>query len=140
VFNYVVNDVSYAGSSMRSEIFGLERRRFWREEDKLEIVASAGIGRATVTQVAQRHEITRQQIYAWRHDLKKRGLWSPDTGSLFSPVDIPVATEVLVPQPSRTETPPQTAVELRFRSNRCLHFDSTMDPVARTATALVVRW
>jgi transposase-like protein len=23
---------------------------------------------ASVTQVAQRHEVTRQQIYAWRHD------------------------------------------------------------------------
>jgi len=45
-----------------------------------------------VTQVAQRHEITRQQIYAWRHELKKKGLWSPDAGALFFPVGIPVAT------------------------------------------------
>jgi len=68
---------------MRGEILGVERRRFWRDEDKLEIVASVGVGGATVTQVAQRHEITRQQVYAWRHDLKKRGLWSPDAGALF---------------------------------------------------------
>jgi transposase len=58
----------------------MERRRFWRDEDKLEIIMSVGVGGATVTQVAQRHEVTRQQIYAWRHDLKKKGLWSPDTG------------------------------------------------------------
>ena len=29
-------------------------------------------------------------IYAWRHDLKKKGLWSPDAGALFYPVDIPI--------------------------------------------------
>jgi transposase len=44
----------------------VERRRFWRDEDKLEIVTSVGICGATVTQVAQRHEITRQQIYGKR--------------------------------------------------------------------------
>ncbi|WP_416235285.1 transposase [Paracoccus sp. (in: a-proteobacteria)] len=50
-----------------------ERRRFWHDDDKLEIVMSVGVGGASVTQVAQRHEIRRQQIYAWRHDLKKKG-------------------------------------------------------------------
>jgi len=49
---------------MRGEILGVERRRFWRDEDKLEIFMSVGVGRATMTQVAQRHEITRQQIYS----------------------------------------------------------------------------
>ncbi|MGO4916624.1 transposase [Pseudogemmobacter sp. W21_MBD1_M6] len=78
VLNDVVSDVSYAGSAMRGEILGLERRRFWRDEDKLEIVTSVGVGGATVTQVAQRHEIMRQQIYALRHELKKKGLWSPE--------------------------------------------------------------
>ncbi|MDP3959768.1 MAG: transposase [Pseudorhodobacter sp.] len=118
---------------MRGEILGLERRRFWQDEDKLEIVASVGVGGATVTQVAQRHEITRQQVYAWRHDLKKRGLWSPDAGALFFPVDIPVAAGVPVRRLTGAETPPPTAVELRLRDGRCLHFDSTMDPVALTA-------
>lgn len=60
--------MSYAGVFMRDEILGLERRRFWRDEDKLEIVMSVGISGATMTQVAQRHEVTRQQIYTWRHD------------------------------------------------------------------------
>ena len=57
------------GSVMRGEILGPERRRLWSDEDKLRIVTSVGIGGATVTQVAQRHEITRQQIYRWRHEL-----------------------------------------------------------------------
>ena len=124
MFNDVVNDVSYAGFSMRGEILGLERRRFWRDEDKLEIVMSVGIDGATVTQVAQRHEVTRQQIYAWRHDLKKKGLWSPDAGALFFPLDMPVA------QASVAEVPLPVAVELRLRGGRSLHFESTINPTA----------
>ena len=118
---------------MRGEILGLERRRFWRDEDKLEIVMSVGVGGATVTQVAQRHEITRQQVYAWRHELKKKGLWSPDAGALFFPLDMPVATGVPVAQPPVAEVPPPIVVELRLRDGRSLHFDSTLDPVGLTA-------
>lgn len=47
---------------MRGDILGVERRRLWRDEDKLGIVMLVGVGGATVTQVAQRHEVTRQQI------------------------------------------------------------------------------
>lgn len=130
MFNDVVSDVSYAGSAMRGEILGIERRRLWRDEDKLEIVLSVGIGGATVTQVAQRHEVTRQQIYKWRHELKKKGLWSPDAGALFFLIDVPVATEVAVAQPPAAEAPPATAVELRLRGGRSLHFESMIDPAA----------
>lgn len=65
---------------MRGEVLGVERRRRWSDEEKLEIVSSVGIGGATITQVAQRRDVTRQQIYAWRHELKTKGLWSPDCG------------------------------------------------------------
>ncbi|KMK66253.1 Transposase [Puniceibacterium sp. IMCC21224] len=132
----VVHDVSYAGSAMRGEILGVERRRFWRDEDKLEIVMSVGIDGATVTQVAQRHEITRQQIYAWRHDLKKKGLWSPDAGALFFPLDIPVTAGVPVAQSRVADVPRPSAVELRLRGGRSLHFDSTIDP---TALSVLIR-
>jgi transposase len=118
---------------MRGEILGVERRRFWHDDDKLEIVMSVGVGGASVTQVAQRHEIRRQQIYAWRHDLKKKVLWSPGAGALFYPVDIPIMAGAPVPHRPATQTPPPTAVELCLRGGRCLHFDSTMDLVALTA-------
>jgi transposase len=58
---------------MRGQILGVERRHFWYDDDKLEIVMSVGVSGASVTQVAQRHEIRRQKIYAWRHDLKQKG-------------------------------------------------------------------
>lgn len=117
---------------MRGEILGVERRRFWHDDEKLEIVMSVGVGGASVTQVAQRHEIRRQQIYAWRHDLKKKGLWSPDAGALFYPLDVPVAAAALVAQPTVVEPSKPTAVEVRLRGCRCLHFDSAIDPGALT--------
>ena len=65
---------------MLGEVLGVERRRRWSEDEKLEILSEVGVGGASVTQVAQRYEITRSQIYGWRRDLKKKGIWSPDRG------------------------------------------------------------
>ena len=118
---------------MRGEILGMERRRFWRDEEKLEIIVSVGIAGATVTQVAQRHEVTRQQIYAWRHELEKKGLWSPDAGARFFPLDMPVTAGIPVAQAPVAERPPPAAVELRLRGGRSLHFESRIDPIALSA-------
>ncbi|MQW86352.1 transposase [Sinorhizobium saheli] len=41
-----------------------ERRHRWGDEQKLDIVMSVGVSGATVTEVAHRHDMTRQQIYA----------------------------------------------------------------------------
>ncbi len=68
---------------MRGEVLGVERRLRWDDEVKLAVVSAVGLDGATVTQVAQRHEVTRQQIYAWRHELKRKDLWSPDAGRCF---------------------------------------------------------
>ena len=81
---------------MRGEILGVERRRRWDDDEKLAIVSTVGVGGATVTQVAQRHEVTRQQVYAWRHELKQKGLWSPNAGPLFLPVGMTPVTELPV--------------------------------------------
>ena len=64
---------------MRGEILGLERRRRWSDEEKLAIVSLIGVGGATVTQVAQRHDLKRQQLYAWRQDLRRHGVLSAAT-------------------------------------------------------------
>jgi len=128
VHNDVANDVFYVGCVMRGEVLGVERRRRWSDADKLSIVLSVGLDGATVTQIAQRHDVTRQQIYAWRHELKKKGLWSPDRGAVFLPVDFPNA-ELGLPEP---EPVPVAPVELRLANGRCLRFDSAMDGIALT--------
>lgn len=107
---------------MLGEVLGVERRRRWSEDEKLEILSEVGVGGVSVTQVAQRHEITRSQIYGWRRDLKKKGLWSPDRGAVFLPVDFSAA-----PTPARS-----VMVDLRLSNGRCQRFDSGMDGEALT--------
>ncbi|WP_375264246.1 transposase [Palleronia sp.] len=113
---------------MLGEVLGVERRRRWSEDEKLAILSEVGIAGATVTQVAQRHEITRSQVYGWRRDLKKKGLWALDRGAVFLPVDIGAH-----PEPASVPAPPRSVpVELRLSNGRCLRFDSGMDGEALT--------
>jgi len=49
------------GRDMRHEVIvGVERRRRWREEEKLSILENVGLNGATVSDVARCHDITRQ--------------------------------------------------------------------------------
>jgi transposase len=133
VHNDVVNDVSYAGLLMRGDILGLERRRRWGDEEKLEIVLSVGVGGATVTQVAQRHDVTRQQIYAWRHELKKKGLLPALPEALFLPVDLDRPMELAMPTTATcADTPRPVQIELQLASGRCLRFDPALDAITLT--------
>jgi transposase len=115
---------------MRGEVLGVERRRRWDDEIKLAIVSAVGIGGATVTQVAQRHEVTRQQIYAWRHELKRKGLWSPGAGALFLPAGMVPARELTVLEDRPAASNPAVWVELRLAKGRVLRFESNIDDAA----------
>ena len=75
---------------------------------------------ASVTQVAQRHDLRRQQIYAWRHDLRKKGLCEPEGAALFLPVELatPLALEAQV---AANIAVPMVEIVLRNgRQIRCL--------------------
>ena len=110
---------------MRGDVLGLERRRRWRDEDKVRIVLSVGVGGVTVTQLAHHHEVTRQQIYSWRHELKKKGLLAPSADVAFLPVDFLALRE---PPEAPTAIPvAPSMVEVRLRNGRSLHFDGKMD-------------
>jgi transposase len=113
---------------MRGEILGVERRRYWGDDEKLAIVSAVGVGGATVTQVAQRHDVTRQQIYAWRHELKRKALWSPISGALFLPVDAPPISNL----PVLTDPAPAVWIELRLAKGRTLRFESDIADAALT--------
>ena len=118
---------------MRGDILGLERRRRWCDEEKLEIVLSVGVAGATVTQVAQRHDVTRQQIYAWRHELKKKGLLSALPEALFLSVDLDRPMELAMPAvASEVEAARPAQIELQLGNGRCLRFDPALDAVTLT--------
>ncbi|MCL6654849.1 transposase [Agrobacterium rubi] len=108
---------------MRVEILGQERPRRWRDDEKLEIVMSVGVAGATITEVAHRHDITRQQIYTWRSELKKKGLLSASANALFIPVEVNgVQTDV----PEDRENC-SGMIELRLSCGRTLRFGSAVD-------------
>ncbi|WP_185958771.1 IS66-like element accessory protein TnpA [Paracoccus laeviglucosivorans] len=117
---------------MRCDVLGLERRRRWDDEEKLGLVLSVGVDGATVTQVAQRHDVTRQQIYAWRHDLKKKGRLFPTADALFLPITAPEAMEARLPAAAASPTAPDQQVELVLANGRCLRFAPDLE-----ATVLV---
>jgi Transposase and inactivated derivatives len=73
---------------MRHEVIvGVERRRHWSDEEKLSILREVGIGGATVSDVARRHDLTRQHIYQWRRALRRKGLWPGADGTVFLALD-----------------------------------------------------
>ena len=124
---------------MRGDILGLERRRRWSDEEKLGIVLSVGVAGATVTQVAQRPEVTRQQLYAWRHELKKKGLLSPLPETVFLPVELSAPAELAVPSLAEDLTPQRPAlIELQLANGRCLRFDPMLDTTTLTRLIRVV--
>ena len=113
---------------MRVEILGQERRRRWRDDEKLAIVMSVGVAGATITEVAHRHDVTRQQIYTWRSELKKKGLLSASANALFIPVDMnAVQTNVLEDREICSGM-----IELRLSCGRSLRFDSAVDGATLT--------
>lgn len=110
---------------MRVEILGEERRRRWSDEKKLDVVMSVGIDGATVSEVARRHDVTRQQIYTWRSELRRKSLLLPSAGPVFLPVDMPVARSM--PNMGKNGEGASSTVELQLRGGRSLRFDKDID-------------
>ena len=61
-------------------------RRKWSAERKGEIVAESMQPGVVVSEVARRHNLTPQQLFAWRHDAKQGRLALPEEAMSFVPV------------------------------------------------------
>ncbi|API51198.1 transposase (plasmid) [Rhizobium leguminosarum] len=114
---------------MRVEILGQERRRRWSNEDKLAIVTAVGEAGATITEVARRHDVTRQQIYTWRSELKKKGLLSTSGNAVFIPVGLSAAQADVS---EGREICCCGMIELRLSCGRTLRFESSVAPSVLT--------
>src|SRR3712207_8754447 len=68
-------------------ITGVERRRYWRTEDKLRIVAEAERPGARFVDVARRHEVSRGLLWQWR-DQARRGVLVAEPAPVFVPVQV----------------------------------------------------
>jgi len=66
---------------------GVGRRRRWSNPDKERIVAESFAPRAVVSEVARRHEISPQHLFAWRKAARRGQLaLSADEAAVFVPV------------------------------------------------------
>ncbi|WP_306423851.1 IS66-like element accessory protein TnpA [Brucella intermedia] len=115
---------------MRMEILSHERRRRWRVEEKLAIVSSVGVDGATVTEVSLRHDVSRQQIYMWRSELKRKGLLPSSPEPLFLPVDMTDAP--LGSEANSSVDASSSMVELHLRCGRRLCFGSQVEGAVLT--------
>ena len=83
-------------------ITGVERRRRWRVDEKLRIVAELERPGACFAEVARRHDVSRGLLWNWRRQVRN-GLLRPATEVQFLPVQVMAETAA---EPSRPAEPP----------------------------------
>ena len=121
-------------------ITGVERRRRWRLDEKLRIVAEAEAPGACFVEVARRYDVSRGLLWNWRRQVRSGELRSTETRA-FLPVqvmpDAPVATSgavavaVAASTPSRRQAPDET-IEITLP-------DGTSVRVGRNVGAVALR-
>lgn len=101
----------------QGEVLGVERRRRWSDEEKLAILERVGVAGGTVADVAREEDLTRQHIYQWRQELRRKGLWPRSEETVFLPVDLSPSLE---PTERGAAKPPGSTVEIVLRNGRRL--------------------
>ncbi|HEX8134533.1 MAG TPA: transposase, partial [Actinomycetes bacterium] len=86
-------------------ITGVERRRQWRNEEKLRILAELDEPGVKFSAVARRHDISRSLLWQWR-DARRRGRLVTETPT-FLPLQ--VVPELAAPEPPGGSGPPPCA-------------------------------
>jgi transposase len=80
-------------------ITGVERRRRWRLEEKLRIVAEVEEPSASFAAVARRHEVSRGLLWNWRQQVR-RGDLMPEAMPVFVPMQVTPDPLPALPSPS----------------------------------------
>ena len=104
-------------------ITGVERRRRWRLDEKLRIVAEAEQPGASFADVARRHEVSRGLLWNWRQQVR-RGELAPDPMPTFVPVQVTPDPPLALPPPSLAQVsaaqPEDTRVEITLPDGTCV--------------------
>jgi transposase len=86
-------------------ITGTERRRRWRDEDKVRIVAEAEAPDSVFALVARRHEISRGQLWKWRGQVRRGELVPVRVEPEFIPVRVMASAALSMPRGSSNTSP-----------------------------------
>jgi transposase len=83
-------------------ITGVPGRRRWSAEAKARIVAESSAPGVVISEVARRHDVRPQQLFAWRHQARQGRLALPAQEVSFVPV---VASEADTPSATSSAAP-----------------------------------
>lgn len=104
------------------EVLGRERRRRWSDAEKISVLERVGVGGRTVADVAREANLTRQHIYQWRQEMRRKGHWLVSGSALFVPVDEDTAS------PSRPSAPgPVPMIEILLANGRQIRCTEVID-------------
>ena len=101
---------------------GVERRRRWRLEEKLRIIAELEQPGASFADVARRHEVSRGLLWNWRRQVR-RGELAPEPMPVFTPVQITVDPPLALPPPSPSKAPnasEDSRIEITLPDGTCV--------------------
>ena len=102
------------------EVLGVERRRRWSDATKASILSEVGVDGWTVSDVARRHDLTRQHLYQWRRDLRQKGVWPGRGGDAFVAVELlPVPADACAPAAGEASMSEVTIILGNGRQLRC---------------------
>ena len=97
-----------AGAFERVEVItGVGRRRSWSAEAKARIVMETLREGAVVSDVARRHGLRPQQLFAWRKGMRTQLPAAPSGASAFAPV---VVTDAALPAARRVGRPKREGI------------------------------
>ena len=136
-------------------ITGVERRRRWRDEDKLRIVAEAEAPGAVLAAVARRHEVSRGQLFEWRRQVQRGELAAAPMVPEFMPVRVMAPLAIAAPyadEPAaatgdgrevasrpRSSPPSPGKIEIVLPDGTCVRVDDGVGLTALRRVMTVVR-
>jgi len=123
----------------------VKRRRKWSAEEKVKILTEALEPGVTLSSVADRHGISRSQLYPWMRLAREGGI--PDVSMngpqkpLFAPVRIETAPSLPAPEMATPAAHPQRhpcVVEVALANGRVVRAEEGIEPLrlARLVAAL----
>jgi transposase len=109
-------------------VSGIERRRRWRIEEKLRIVAEAEAPGAVFAAVARRHDISRGLLWIWRQQMRRGELRAASFQAEFMPVNVIANTSDarVSASASMPITRPET-VDIILPDGTCLRVNAAID-------------
>ena len=136
---------------------GVERRRRWRLDEKLRIVAEAEAAGSVFADVARRHDVSRGQLWTWRRQVRSGELVPASVAPEFLPVRllegetgmedqaVPAGKAMSAPAPSAALPDLQAAalgrsrIEIVLPDGTCVRVDDQIGAAALRQVMAVLR-